>query len=433
MDGLIVLSLPQGQSLTPTASSDAPIVTRPVTAAPVPTNARDGSNRQCGAWYTVRGGDTCSLITLAESISLTNLYFLNPSIDGNCTNLLLDIAYCVQAVGTITTYSGYPTTSQWITLPPRSTRISATATKTVYSGIVPTKSQMPIVSGTKEDCAIYRNYDSQDPAKFRSGVDINGCPYVAYSYGISVNDLLQWNPGLSAENCALQAGFSYCVRASAGHVPSADSASLCDQTTAIMLGTDSTCVCLAKIYSYFNLTYTCAMLAEDYRITSQDLTRWNPWVGTDCDKGLFADLSYYDERAVCIGVNSTVPSATASTPPTTATTSTVVFADLPGPTRADMAKDFGSNCENLWLGYSYCVLGPATAITGSGGSPAPPAPTQNGLASSCTKFYVVEAGDSCWKIQTTYEITATQLQSWNPAVGADCLNLWVGYAVCVAA
>lgn len=89
-------------------------------AAPVPTNAKDESNRNCGQWYNVEAGDFCNLVTIKYGISLQDFVFLNPSINVNCTNLLLgrhptttmsctghvlaknyrlDISYCVEPVG----------------------------------------------------------------------------------------------------------------------------------------------------------------------------------------------------------------------------------------------------------------------------------------------------------------------------------------------
>jgi hypothetical protein len=68
-------------------------------AAPVPTNAKDESNRRCGQWYNVESGDYCNRLTLKYAVSLSDFVFLNPSINENCTNLLLDISYCVAPVG----------------------------------------------------------------------------------------------------------------------------------------------------------------------------------------------------------------------------------------------------------------------------------------------------------------------------------------------
>ncbi|KAH8896916.1 hypothetical protein GQ53DRAFT_639509, partial [Thozetella sp. PMI_491] len=86
-------------------------------------------------------------------------------------------------------------------------------------------------------------------------------------------------------------------------------------------------------------------------------------------------------------------------------------------------------CLNLWLGYGYCVGGPVTATTTT--SAGPPAPTQSGVISTCNKWYIVQSGDGCWAISNSYGISLDDFYAWNPSVGTDCSNLWLGYAVCV--
>lgn len=95
----------------------------------------------------------------------------------------------------------------------------------------------------------------------------------------------------------------------------------------------------------------------------------------------------------------------------------------------------GSNCENLWLGYAYCVEGPASVTipgsptnTATGG---PTAPTQSGIISDCDEYYNVASGDSCSKIETQFNDTFAELYQWNPSIGDMCENLLAGYAVCV--
>lgn len=74
----------------------------------------------------------------------------------------------------------------------------------------------------------------------------------------------------------------------------------------------------------------------------------------------------------------------------------------------------GSDCENLWLGYAYCVQGPVGTAT-SGGT-APSAPTQSGIASDCHEYYTVASGDSCQKLEAQYDVTLTKLYAWNSSV-----------------
>ena len=90
----------------------------------------------------------------------------------------------------------------------------------------------------------------------------------------------------------------------------------------------------------------------------------------------------------------------------------------------------GSDCNNLWLNYAYCVQGPASSNSETAMAAAP-APTQSGIASNCDQYYTVASGDSCANIGSQYNVTFAELYSWNPTIGGDCQNLWVGYAVCV--
>lgn len=100
----------------------------------------------------------------------------------------------------------------------------------------------------------------------------------------------------------------------------------------------------------------------------------------------------------------------------------------------------GKDCSNLWLGYSYCIADPVSAPGSSSKlplqptpvKPGPSAPTQAGIAPNCAQYYTVAAGDGCEKIEKQFGIMFQQLKQWNPAIGDDCLNLWVNYAVCVA-
>lgn len=194
-------------------------ITSPV---PAPTNADPGTTRPCGKWYTVVSGDECSVISVANGLTLADFFFLNPSIDQNCTNLLLGVAYCVAPVGDITTYPGYPTTTRtgpWatITIPPVTFDPVNTAitTPTGNPGYEATRSLLPTASGTIPDCAEYRNFDG-------ANADLNSCGYVAYAYDVTVEKLYEWNPSLAetTDECALQAGFSYCVEPADSGTPS---------------------------------------------------------------------------------------------------------------------------------------------------------------------------------------------------------------------
>lgn len=207
----------------------------------------------------------------------------------------------------------------------------------------------------------------------------------------------------------------------------------------------------------------CEDIATDYRTTMAKLMSWNPWLGSDCNSGLYDGISDNGIRPLCVGVNSTAPTGTATKAPTAASTQNTASM---GPTQTDIVqgcqkyytvKDgdtcasvygqagitfdqlyawnpaVGPECHNLWLGYAYCVSGPPTSTSSSpSATPASAAPTRSGTPDDCTKYYTVESGDGCAKIQDLFSIDFATLYRWNPSIGANCENLWVDYGVCVA-
>jgi hypothetical protein len=85
----------------------------------------------------------------------------------------------------------------------------------------------------------------------------------------------------------------------------------------------------------------------------------------------------------------------------------------------------------LITGWSYCVSGPdvnintvvstatptTTTVPGTLTYNGTAAPTQSGLSSSCTEYYLVQNGDSCYTIQDKYmSFTLAEFYSWNPSV-----------------
>ncbi|CAK7246279.1 MAG: hypothetical protein STHCBS139747_007905 [Sporothrix thermara] len=66
--------------------------------------------------------------------------------------------------------------------------------------------------------------------------------------------------------------------------------------------------------------------------------------------------------------------------------------------------------------------------TATGGKPAP---TQAGLAASCSNFHLVVKGDSCPIIESSYGVSTADFASWNPALQSNCIGLLTGYYVCV--
>lgn len=216
--------------LTPSYSAPGGLVPQPVitsplavstatTAVPKPTNGFPESNANCAKWYVIQDGDYCQSVSIAYSISLSDFYFLNPEINANCTNLDLGIAYCVQAVGSISTYSGYPTTTPIYTL----TSLSYATTTVNFSTVANVATPIVALStapGTISDCSAYIEWvEVPDLAEQASATDVsvltdflNDCNYAVSAYGVDLADFLSWNPVLaSVSPCTLQANYSYCT------------------------------------------------------------------------------------------------------------------------------------------------------------------------------------------------------------------------------
>jgi hypothetical protein len=160
-------------------------------------------------------GDTCSGLSISKSISIADFEFLNPTINRNCTDLLLGIAYCVQPVGDISTYPNYTSSGGGLKIhvptasfPPF--HPTATPTTPPSEPFIYTPSYLPHAPGTRLNCGLYANYD--DGGRKNARV-VNKCEDVASLYGMTLAELQSRNPSLASNesDCVLQKGYSYCV------------------------------------------------------------------------------------------------------------------------------------------------------------------------------------------------------------------------------
>ncbi|KAF1936676.1 hypothetical protein EJ02DRAFT_479394 [Clathrospora elynae] len=59
-------------------------------------------------------------------------------------------------------------------------------------------------------------------------------------------------------------------------------------------------------------------------------------------------------------------------------------------------------------------------------------PIREGAIEGCVEYNAAIAPMTCKSFLALNRITIAQLFKWNPAVGADCSNLWLGYQYCVS-
>ncbi|GKZ42130.1 hypothetical protein AbraIFM66951_000837 [Aspergillus brasiliensis] len=383
------------------------------TVAAVPTNAVTSSNKDCGEWYTVSSGDDCATITDNAGISLADFYFLNPQLNGTCTDLWLGNAYCVEAVGNIATYSGYSATTTQATT---SYTRPVTTTTTWSAGPTYTLSSAP---GTESDCVVYQDYYTNSSNGIANwglrtdildslDLDLNNCSYYTSLYSVTISDIVGWNPSLSKDDCEFQPGYSYCILKSWNEADtdssSNDTSTDCQtiDSSWIVNGTSSACNCYVAIYGYDNTTLTCDFFEYgSNNISESTLKALNPWIGTgNCTTGLFAGLASDSARAVCLGTNATESA-----------TSTYAYSSTPVPNTASATATSKSSPVSVAATASITM--------------------EPGYISTCDKYHKVVSGDSCYSISQAYGITLDEFYDWNPDVGDDCSSLWLGYGVCV--
>lgn len=259
-----------GGSLGDVQASETLAISTPTTPTTVPTNANVDSKTDCGRWYTIQEGDYCDSVSINQGISSKDFYFLNPEINADCTNLLLGLAYCVQAVGSIQTYSGYPTASQYITLTSATYSTTSVNATQPYLLPIPTAApDLPLASGTISGCDTYRNYkEVADDTSVNQTVTsmLNSCRYMGSVYGVTTDQLLSWNPSLSADACSFSSGSRYCVIRHAANAASCKQITFsnianrkiasgtlydsCLKVNETMPGTINTCGCFTTVGSW---------------------------------------------------------------------------------------------------------------------------------------------------------------------------------------
>ncbi|RSL86748.1 hypothetical protein CDV31_016358 [Fusarium ambrosium] len=196
--------------ITRTATTESPAAT----AAPVPSNISNGTNENCAQFYSVEIGDYCNQVIMKFSISLQDFLFLNQGVNDECTNLFAKESYCVLPVGPINMYPGHPEYIDPATEVPDidfDDLPSATFTAPVITGVA---TYLPRANGTRKDCYIFM--DGTDLQVDMSwGFSFSACVEVVNVWGISLDELQNWNPSLdtASPDCAFGEEYSYCMAA----------------------------------------------------------------------------------------------------------------------------------------------------------------------------------------------------------------------------
>ncbi|RDW63078.1 putative LysM domain protein [Aspergillus mulundensis] len=255
------------------------------------------------------------------------------------------------------------------------------------------------------------------------------CADLESYYGLTIAQLVSWNPSLSSTECTLNEGWSYCVESTDAVKPitttSTTSKTTATVTTTTAASTSTTATASAtttssasspsptqtglisscNAYYYVEKGDYCQGIVDSFaNFTLPQFYAWNPAVQDDCS-GLQA--GYY----VCVGVTgSSEPSATSTTLTTTTKESSTAVPTSTSPYEPQQTG-LASNCTR------------ALQLT-------TPANRRNCCAVG-NEYYFVESGDTCAEIASDNSIALSSFYAWNPAVGSSCSGLQAGYYVCV--
>ncbi|KAJ7021251.1 hypothetical protein C8F04DRAFT_271090 [Mycena alexandri] len=384
--------------------TSAPIAPSGTATAPaaLPTPTAPGSTAACGEWAMAVAGDFCSTFALKYSVTLADLYTMNPEINGNCTNLLAGSYYCVEpypsfssltttAIATSgTNYSAFSTFSY--SFPSYTSTVSL---ETLTPAGVPAPTN--VAPGTRTAaCGYYYNIAEGDTLASIANISDN-----------TEADLISWNVELATAVPAV--GEAVCVIFPTGNY------TLFPETPPENVSPFATIECADYYTTVAN--DSCDTIAAAQDISSEQFLALNP--GLTC-AGLLAGAAYCDFPLTPI-LNTGPPSNLAAGSLKNCTTYyTIASGD--SCTTADQKFDIAladllrwntaltSSCTTIGLGEAYCVAG--------GGD-------------TCSNIYTVASGDSCGTIETKFGIALTDIIAWNPYLTSSCA-IQIGENLCVS-
>jgi LysM repeat protein len=146
-----------------------------------------GTAENCGRYYDTVKDDYCQMIAMNFTLTFDDLRAMNPQINEECTNLWANASYCVATV-------------QGSTAIPVPVTSATTFKPTSLPGTVAPSA--PTQSGASAAC--YKWYTT---------VDGDYCYLVYTKFGISFDQLRQWNTVLDEACSNMWPGYAYCVEA----------------------------------------------------------------------------------------------------------------------------------------------------------------------------------------------------------------------------
>ncbi|XWW93850.1 hypothetical protein V2A60_001789 [Cordyceps javanica] len=175
--------------MAPMAPPTEPAPTVPENGIETPLPIQPGMVSDCNKFYLVQRGDTCAAIAAQHGISRSDFTTWNPKVGGDCAGLWAEANACVSVIG----YTPTPTK-------PGSDdddKNNKDKNKNNNGGV---ETPSPTQPGMVANCVRFHYVQHGE-----------SCAHLAGRYGVSVADLVAWNPRAGAGCEGLWAGAYACV------------------------------------------------------------------------------------------------------------------------------------------------------------------------------------------------------------------------------
>jgi LysM repeat protein len=232
--------------------------------------------------YSLRVGDTCNRIAATNKVSYAQVVSWNPEVGETCGNIDRlangNMVICISTPGgawvgpsPAPSITSSTRVDTIFTLTATGTSILPSATGTISGGLLPT-----VANASRQDCEVYVTPPvlANETARFWS----YDCVDVARLYGVTVAKLLEWNPSVNEtggklSDCEMPGKHQYCVQ------PVARKA------------TGITPNCSMTALAETRMSH-CQDLTRLYNITTSALAAWNLGVGGSACSGYRVGTTY---------------------------------------------------------------------------------------------------------------------------------------------
>ncbi|KAK4441912.1 carbohydrate-binding module family 50 protein [Podospora aff. communis PSN243] len=299
--------------------------------------------------YALRVGDNCNRIAAANKVPYAQIVSWNPEVGELCGNIErltnTTMVICISTPG-----------GAWVDPSPAPSSTSSSSVDTIFTltgtGMMSTMPSAtatiirdvlaPVANASRQDCEVYVTPPVLMNETMRTWS--YDCEDVARVYGVTVSNLLEWNPSVNATGgtlsaCEMSGTQQYCVQPVARKESSIT----------------SNCSMTALAESRMS---TCRDLTGLYNITTNALAAWNPSVG-------------------------------------------------------------GGACDGYRVGMKYCVA------VSNFKSP--------DTISNCAYWATADRADPslCAAFESRYKLEHARFIAWNPSLLSDCTGAVRGYMLCV--